>query len=96
VARANLAALETPLDGDPDPIFNVSTGKSTSVNALFAALQSVMETDVRARYAPPRPGDVRHSLLDPQKARERLGWQAATCLAEGLKQTAEHFAAKQR
>ena len=91
VARANLQAVETDLSGHEDPVFNVSTGKETTVNALFSELQTAFEIDIPARSAPPRPGDVRRSVLSPEKARRDLGWEARTPFSEGIAATAAFF-----
>jgi UDP-glucose 4-epimerase len=95
VAAANRAVLEADLRGHPDPIFNVSTGSSTSVNRLFEMLRAAMGAEVDATHGPPRPGDVEHSLLDNSKLQRLLGWQPPTALAEGLRRTAEFFRGKQ-
>jgi len=91
VARANLAALETDLKNHPDPIFNVSTNRAVSVNELFAMLRDAMGSKVDAVYGPPRPGDVRHSVLDAGRALKVLGWKAAVDVPEGLRRTVEYF-----
>jgi nucleoside-diphosphate-sugar epimerase len=38
-------------------------------------------------HAPPRPGDIERSALDPERARAELAWTAHTKLEEGLEQT---------
>lgn len=35
-------------------------------------------------YAPPRPGDIRHSRLSPDNIRQALGWQPKVTLPEGM------------
>lgn len=94
VARANLAALETDLAGHPDPVFNVSTCKSTSVNSLYAMLLQSLGIEIEAEYGPPRPGDVRHSLLDSSRAREHLGWESCVDVQEGVRRTVEYFSTR--
>jgi UDP-glucose 4-epimerase len=91
VARANLAALEADLKDHPDPIFNVSTGRATSTNRLFALLREAIGSKVEAEKGPPRPGDVRHSLLDNGKAARELKWRPQVELPEGLRRTVEFF-----
>ena len=91
VARANLAALEADLRDHPDPVFNVSTGRATSTNRLFALLREAIGSKVDALRGPPRPGDVRHSLLDNGKAARELKWRPQVELPEGLRRTAEYF-----
>jgi UDP-glucose 4-epimerase len=91
VARANLAALDADLRGHPDPVFNISTAKETSTNQIFRGLERHLDSRTPARYAPPRAGDVRRSLLDNRKAGLELGWRPQVDLEEGLKLTARYF-----
>ena len=96
VARANVCAIETDLAGHPDPVFNISTGRETTVNTLFDELQTAYGVDTPARSAPPRPGDVRRSVLSPEKARRELGWEARTPFSEGIRRTVEFFRSPER
>jgi UDP-glucose 4-epimerase len=83
VASAVLAALKR---GGGEAL-NIGTGKGTSVTELLEVLQKVSGRQTKPRFRPPRPGDIRHSVLNPAKARTALAWTARYSLAEGLKQT---------
>jgi len=96
VARANLAALEADLKDHPDPIFNISTNLGTSVNRLYEMLRRAMGTEIRAKYGPPRPGDVRHSVLDNRKAHRDLNWKPQVDIDEGLRRTVAFFKAQSK
>jgi UDP-glucose 4-epimerase len=87
VARANLIALT---QGNDD-VFNIGTGIGTSVNALHTAISSAVGRDVEVIHAPKRAGDVRTCIFAIDKARERLGWDPATALADGIAKTAAYF-----
>jgi len=87
VARANIIALTQ----GKDDIFNIGTGIGTSVNALHAAIASAVGRDVDVVHAPKRPGDVRTCIFAIDKARERLGWEPSTALADGIAKTAAYF-----
>ena len=91
VARAMTAALAAGLKGHPDPIFNISTCRETTVNDLFRKLQAALGSTIPARYGPPRPGDVRRSVLDNRKAKEALGFEPRVDFEEGLRRTAAFF-----
>lgn len=93
VARANLAALQADLRGHADPIFNVSTGRGTSTNRIFQVLREVLGVSIDARYGPPRPGDVRHSVLDNRRAIRDLKFEPRMELKDGLRRTVESFRA---
>src|SRR5918994_223310 len=53
VVEAVLAAV-----GHDGGVFNVGTGRETSVNGLFEACRAVAGVDADAEHAPARPGDV--------------------------------------
>lgn len=98
VARANLLVLESEWEGYR--AYNVGTGVGTDVNQLenklWLALAEVLPqgrlTELPAAcYGPPRPGDLRSSLLDARKVHRELGWRPKVMLEEGLKQTAAWF-----
>lgn len=87
VARANIIALTQ----GKDDVFNIGTGIGTSVNALHAAISSAVGHDVEVVHAPKRPGDVRTCIFAIDKARERVGWEPTTALADGIAKTAAYF-----
>jgi UDP-glucose 4-epimerase len=87
IARANVMAL----GGGSDDVFNIGTGIGTSVNALHRAIASAVGRDVPVVHAPKRPGDVRMCVFAVDKAREKLGWEPLTALADGIRKTVEHF-----
>ena len=66
------------------PVFNICTGKGTSVRALAEAMAQLYRTDITAYYSPARSGEVRISVGDPRRAAEQLGFRAGTALADGL------------
>lgn len=87
VAAANLAALHR---GD-GMILNVSTGAGLSVNSLFNSLKKITGSRFAPVYCPPRPGDITHSYLANEKAREALEWRPLYNLEEGLRETVEFY-----
>lgn len=66
------------------PVFNVCTGKGTTIRALAEIMADLHQTDLVAYHRAPRCGDVRLSVGDPRRATEKLGFRAETALAEGL------------
>lgn len=66
------------------PVFNICTGKGTSVRALAETMAELYHTDITAYYRPARSGEARISVGDPRRAAERLGFKAETALADGL------------
>jgi UDP-glucose 4-epimerase len=79
-----VAAMSLP---SPQPaIYNVCTGRQTSVLQLANMLCSLCGTVVEIRHESPRKGDIRSSVGDPEHAIRRLGLRAVTPLAGGLRQ----------
>ena len=88
VADAVLAAGASDVTG----AMNVGRGEEASVLDLVDTLRELSgREDFVPEHAPPRPGEAQRSCLDPARAREALGWEAATSLREGLGVTLESF-----
>ena len=84
VAQANLAAMAGPYGGFR--VFNVATGRRTSLNELVAALQEILGVRVPVTHAAPREGDIRDSQADVSAIRDVLGWTATWSLHAGLEE----------
>lgn len=83
---ANLLACTAPPQAVGE-VFNVACGERTSLNRLYADLQSLLKTDVSPKYGPARKGDVRDSLADISKAGRLLGYRPAIRFREGLERS---------
>lgn len=83
VVQANLKACEAPREAC-GRVYNIAFGRRISLNELYREIASLLGTDIRPRYGPPRPGDVRHSLADVSRAREALGYEPAFDVRQGL------------
>jgi UDP-glucose 4-epimerase len=73
--------------GHAGGVFNIGTGRETSVNTLHAACRATAGVSELPSYAPAREGDVIHSVIDPTLAGRELGWRAETSLETGLAAT---------
>ena len=87
VVAANLAALRVGMPAGEMAIFNIGTGRATSVNALWRVVDAIARPSVGAFHEPARSGDVRRSVLDPSRAARELGWRAAVDVEDGLART---------
>jgi len=94
VVAANLAALRVAVAAEDMAIFNIGTGRATSVNALWRVIQPLARPRVGAYHEPVRSGDVRRSVLDPSRAAGQLGWRPAVGIEEGLARTWAWFVAQ--
>jgi UDP-glucose 4-epimerase len=87
VVTANLAAADNPGVGGE---VNIGTGRETSVLDIVQILQQEgHRDDFEPEFAEARMGEIERSCLDVSRARELLGWQAATSLPEGMRATLE-------
>ena len=82
VARATLQAL-----GQDGGVFNVGTGKETSVLELFELCRNVAGSDVEPTHAPARLGELQRSALDTSLTADELGFVAFVDLEDGLRST---------
>ncbi len=70
-------------------VFNVSTGQKSAILDVIKIIGKVFGKEVKYRFEPERPGEVRNSVLDASKARQELNWEPKYNLEEGLKKTFE-------
>lgn len=71
-------------------VFNVATGKQTSILELAMKIIEITGTTSSIVFENPRPGDIRHSLADITEIR-KLGFEPEWSLEEGLKKTVEWY-----
>lgn len=74
-------------------VYNVAFGANASLNDLVSSLKSLLAAhnpaiaDIEVIYGPERPGDVKHSLANIDKARALLGYNPEIDFATGLAKT---------
>jgi UDP-glucose 4-epimerase len=87
IARANLLAAESD---SVDGVFNIASGRETSLLGLAQALLRAMDSDLEVEHGPERAvnGVVRR-LADITAAKRDLGFTANTELEDGLRQLVE-------
>jgi UDP-glucose 4-epimerase len=66
------------------PVFNVCTGRPTSVRQLAHSIATVCGVATTIDHQPPRSGEIRHSVGNPSRARAALGLGAPQDLETGL------------
>jgi UDP-glucose 4-epimerase len=88
VVSANLLAAASPkkLAGE---VINVAGGRRISLNDLVKEIGRVLGRPLDVRYVDPRPGDVRHSLADIDRAKELLGYEPTVTWENGIPPTIE-------
>jgi UDP-glucose 4-epimerase len=74
---------------------NIGTGIETSVVRLYHVMAAAAGVpDAEPVYAPPRPGELARSALDPARARIHLGWAPWTTLEDGTAAVLRYFSAR--
>jgi len=84
VSEAALLALEH--EKVNNEIFNVGSGRETSVNRLAELLIKIYGEKVKVVYEKPRRGDIKRSYADIRKIRKVLGFKPKTSLESGLEE----------
>lgn len=88
VVRANLAALEnSSLEG----IYNIGTGKETSLLILYEMLQDLTGYTEKPLHGPPKKGDLMRNALDSTLYQKYTSWKPQITLEEGLQKTVAAF-----
>jgi UDP-glucose 4-epimerase len=83
IARANVLAASADVT---DEVFNIGSGKETSLIELAEALLRAMGSSMPLDFGPPRGVNaVTRRLADVSLAAERLDWKAEISLDEGLR-----------
>ena len=81
VARANLAAMKSPIDHG---FYNIGTGIGISIKDLVYLMIKISKKDIEPIFDKLPEGDVKNSQADITLAKNMLGWEYTTKLEEGL------------
>jgi len=84
VCTANWLASQAPPEACDGKPINIACAQRTTLNAILNQLGQLLGVEARPDYQPTRPGDVKHSLADISKAREKLGYEPKVYFEEGL------------
>lgn len=84
LANAFIAALRKEKSG----IYNVGSGKSTSVEELISICQNALSTQLNVISENTiRPNEISDTVADINNIRNELGWEPKTSLQEGIRNT---------
>jgi UDP-glucose 4-epimerase len=87
IVQANTIALNPQCSG----LFNVGTGKETSVNYLTRCLIKASAIATSIQHAPPKKGEQKRSSIDSEKLLKGFGWKPSVSVEEGLLETFNYF-----
>ena len=91
--RANLlaGASERALRGES---INIACGRRSDLLSLIRLMGEILGVEPAYELAPPRAGEVKHSLADITAAGQLLGYRPLVSLEKGLRETLAYFAEK--
>jgi UDP-glucose 4-epimerase len=87
LAKAHVIALQRLLDkknAEPLEIFNLGTGKGSSVLEVIAAFEKVSGQKLPYKIVGRREGDVTEAYANTDKANNVLGWKTVSTLEEAM------------
>lgn len=87
IARGNLLAI----DKGEGEIINLGSAKGVSVRELFDHIKELTGYQGDADEQPLRPGEVSHTYITGDKAKQILGWEPQVSLGEGLAHTVDYI-----
>ncbi|WP_411030014.1 UDP-glucose 4-epimerase GalE [Spongiimicrobium sp. 3-5] len=88
LAKAHVEALKRLMAGDNEKnyeVFNVGTGKGSSVLEVIESFERVSGKKLNYQIVDRRPGDVVSAYADTAKANTILGWKSQSTLDEAMK-----------
>ncbi len=89
--EANLLACTAPAPEVAGEVFNVAAGARFTLNQTVEILRKLTAYKGDIEYTEERKGDIKHSLADISKARQRLGYEPKIGFEEGLRRTVEWY-----
>lgn len=82
LAAGHLAALEKLVTSPGHHVWNLGTGRGTSVLEVVKAYEKASGVTIPYQVVARRPGDVAASYADPSRAERELGWRATRGIEE--------------
>ena len=92
LAKAHVKALQKLINESSDTlvdIYNLGTGKGSSVLEVVKAFELANDVAVPYQICPRREGDITVAYANADKAEKELNWKSETTLEEALKTTWE-------
>ena len=89
LARGHVAAIEKVKPGIS--IYNLGTGKATSVLQMVAAFEKASGKKLPYEIAPRRAGDVGEIYANPEKAERELGWKTELTIEDAMRDTINYL-----
>ena len=89
LARGHVAAMNKMNPGVS--IYNLGTGRATSVLEMVAAFERASGEKLPYKIAPRRPGDLAKICANPTKAEKELGWKTELDIEDAMRDTIRYL-----
>ena len=89
LARGHVAAMNKMKPGAS--IYNLGTGRATSVLEMVAAFERASGKKLPYKIAPRRPGDLAKICANPKKAERELGWKTELDIEDAMRDTIHYL-----
>jgi UDP-N-acetylglucosamine 4-epimerase len=100
VVQANILAACSDGDNINNTIYNIAVGETTTLNEILIIMKEIFKEkkiDIReknVKYRDFRKGDIKHSMANIKKAKEKLQYEPIDNVYEGMKKTIEWYLIK--
>lgn len=82
IVEANWLALEKAFPGE---VFNIGGGSRITLNGVIEIIKEITGRELEVDYEAKQKGDVRHTMADMTKAKEKLGYKPKVSIEDGLR-----------
>ena len=82
IVEANWLAFGKGLPGE---VFNIGGGSRITLNGVIEIIMEITGRELEVDYEAKQKGDVRHTMADMAKAKEKLGYKPQVLIQDGLK-----------
>jgi len=89
VVEANLLAARVKQTAGE--VINIACGEAVTVNEVIDDINEVLGKNIKPKYDPPRPGDVKHSLADITLAQKIIGFKSKMTFRQGLQKAIDWY-----
>ncbi len=93
IVQANMLCMDSK--NAAGEMFNVATGRPTSILELLLTIKSATGTEnISHKFGPPRPGDVKFGLANVEKIVSAIGFAPKITVSDGLSDVVKHIRSK--
>jgi UDP-glucose 4-epimerase len=85
VVLALEAGIQSDISKYVEPVFNVGTGKGTSISELISLIESISGKKAKINYVEERGIDVKYNVLDTTKTSNILNFNPKIDIAQGIR-----------